>query len=257
MKRPWLFVAAIAVAVGLALAFVVPLIQRVRAVAERARCADNLRRIALTGLADYALAEKAFPAGTVVNEQLTPDRRLAWTATLLERWGQPTWAAIIDRTVGWNDGPNATLARQQFPLFICPGIGEYPNIVSNNYVGLSGIGPDSGHLAADSPLAGLFRLDARTPVTSLTDGAAATIAVVETNDQPGTWLAGGLPTVRPILDAAGPLIGAGRPFGGCHPGIVQLAMADGSVRVFSDSISRRVFESLATIAGGKFQSDEP
>jgi hypothetical protein len=256
LKRAWLLAVALVATVGLALAFVVPLIQRVRAVAERARCADNLRRISLSGLADSAQTEKAFPAGTVANPQLAVDRRLAWTATLLERWGQADWARTIDRTAGWDDGPNAALARRPLPLFVCPAVGETPGVVTNNYVGLSGLGPDSGQLPPDSPRAGLFRFDAPTPLTALTDGAAATIAVVETNDRPGAWLAGGFPTVRPILEN-GLLLGVGRPFGGCHPGVVQLAMADGSVRVFSESISRRVFESLATIAGGNVQPDDP
>jgi len=257
VKRAWLIAAALIMTVGLALAFVVPLIQRVRAVAERARCADNLRRIVLNGLTDYALAEKSFPPGTIVNPQLSVEQRLAWTALLLERWGQTAWFGTIDPNAGWDQGPNAGIARQPFALFICPAVGQPSSGVTNNYVGLTGIGPDSGQLPPDAANAGVFRFDAPTPLAAMTDGTAATIAVVETNDRPGFWLAGGMPTLRPVLEAAGPLIGAGRPFGGCHPGVVQLAMADGSVRGFADTISRRVFESLATIAGGKIQSDEP
>jgi hypothetical protein len=53
------------------------------------------------------------------------------------------------------------------------------------------------------------------------------------------------------LDPAGkPYLGPYRQFGGLHRGGAWVAMADGSVRWVSDSISPKVFEALATMAGG-------
>jgi prepilin-type processing-associated H-X9-DG protein len=113
------------------------------------------------------------------------------------------------------------------------------------------------------------------------------IMVVETTQHNGSWIAGGPPTVRGVgfdptfltwecatltgmlatphddfatsLGAVlqvprpeGPLlIGPGRPFGGCHPGGMNILWADGSVRWAPDSFPPSTFRMQASL------SDDP
>ncbi len=51
--------------------------------------------------------------------------------------------------------------------------------------------------------------------------------------------------------ATKPYVGAGRQFGGIHPGYVSIAFADGSVRIVTETLDPKVFEALSTIAGGE------
>src|SRR5581483_1215751 len=106
--------------------------------------------------------------------------------------------------------------------------------------------------------------------------------VVETTQHNGPWIAGGPPTVRgvgfdptflnwegatltgmlaaPHDDFAAPvgavllvprpegppLIGPGRPFGGCHPGVMNVLWADGSVRPIPDAFPSSTFRMQAS-----------
>jgi prepilin-type processing-associated H-X9-DG protein len=75
--------------------------------------------------------------------------------------------------------------------------------------------------------------------------------IVETNVAIGMWTEGGPATIRGLDPAKQPYIGKGRQFGGSHPEGVQVLFVDGSVHVIRDSIEPRVFEAMATIAGGE------
>jgi prepilin-type processing-associated H-X9-DG protein len=67
----------------------------------------------------------------------------------------------------------------------------------------------------------------------------------------GSWLQGGPATVRGLDPTIMPYIGPGRQFGGLHDGVAVIAMADGSVRVVSESIAPKTFDAFSTIAGGE------
>ena len=67
----------------------------------------------------------------------------------------------------------------------------------------------------------------------------------------GSWRQGGPATLRGLDPTNAPYIGRGRQFGGLHDGVAVIAMADGSVRVVSESIAPKVFEAMMTIAGGE------
>ena len=57
----------------------------------------------------------------------------------------------------------------------------------------------------------------------------------------GSWLQGGPATVRGLDPTNVPYIGRGRQFGGLHDNVAVIAMANGSVRVVSESIAPKVF----------------
>jgi prepilin-type processing-associated H-X9-DG protein len=97
----------------------------------------------------------------------------------------------------------------------------------------------------------VFGYDRHTTLADIKDGVANTLLIAETAQVSGSWFQGGPATVRGLDQAQKPYIGPGRQFGGLHRGVAGVAMADGSVRMVSDSISPEVFEALSTMAGGE------
>jgi prepilin-type processing-associated H-X9-DG protein len=156
----------------------------------------------------------------------------------------------------------------------------------SNYVGVFGTGSIS-----EVPLVndGIFGRNNRVSLGDITDGTSQTFAVGERrSDQaystwparvPGGYLfptalmnAGGpfgptlgVPSCSMVLAPVGildpprtPNNGKGHPedFSSWHSGGVNFLYADGTVRWVKDTISQRVFLSLATIKGGEFFSME-
>jgi hypothetical protein len=129
------------------------------------------------------------------------------------------------------------------------------------YIGISGLGPNSAELAADDPRSGFFGCSRTIKKEDIRDGLSSTLLAIETSTDLGPWAAGGPSTVRGIESEKQPFIGLNCQFGGNHKtdrGLVRwirhdcatAAFADGSVRFLNDSISRETLEALATIAGG-------
>ena len=249
-----------------------------RRAAARSQCANNLEQIAL-GLNDYAAAhplyregagtEPAFPAGTVANPGLSPERRLSWLVEVLPFVEQKALFERIDRKAAWDAEANAPATRQPMTRFHCPDWGrEYDPAATDltAYVGPAGLGPDAPLLPAGDPRAGIFGYDRRTALADITDGAANTLLILETARDNGPWAQGGPGTVRGLDTADQPYLGRGRPFGGTHfsentlfsrGGAIgcHVALADGSVRFVNNSMSPSVLEALLTVRGGEAVGD--
>ncbi|MFO0807097.1 MAG: DUF1559 domain-containing protein [Gemmataceae bacterium] len=228
----------------------VPLIGRHRALADRAKCQENLRRVA-AGL--MVLDAQAFPAATVVVSGIPVERRLSWYALLLSPLNRKPVADQIDWKTPWDEVPNAAIARTTIPLFMCPTarLTRDSSAAVTDYVAGGGIGLDAPNLPADNSRAGAMRYDAPTPLTAFKDGMSNTLLLLETTDRTGPWMAGGPGTLRPLDRSQTPYIGLDRPFGGLHNGGCNVAFADGSWRFLADSIGPGVLELLMAIA------DEP
>lgn len=78
-----------------------------------------------------------------------------------------------------------------------------------------------------------------------------TIMVAETATANGLWVAGGPGTVRGLDPAQPPYLGARGQFSSKHVGVANFVFGDCSVRAFRPSLSPKVFEAMATIAGGE------
>lgn len=230
------------------------LVGRSRAAAERARCQDNLRRICKQYLLDEAQTAKAFPAGTVVVDAKTPpERRLSWIVPGLTRLGHADLSASVDLAAPWDDAVNRSAAGTFLVHLVCPAV--VPAVPADRnaplyYPGIAGVGVDAATTPADRPGAGMFRYDTPTTLAEIKDGQSHTLMLIESNNRPGPWIAGGPTSVRPLVWRDQPYLGPGRAFGGCHFGGANVAFADGSGRFLTDAISRTVLERLATIADG-------
>jgi prepilin-type processing-associated H-X9-DG protein len=250
---------------------------RMRESADRQQCVNNLRMlsIALEGIHD---SYGSFPAGTIPNDKLPPERRLSWLVGNWAYLGDGQVHLLIDRTQAWDDDenrePRIDCSRGdtdehkkelvgEWLAFRCPSNPSRTAPGSpglTHYVGVAGVGPDPAALPEHYPGVGVFGYDRRTPKSAITDGLSTTMLVIETTARNGPWTAGGTPTVRALDPAGGPYLGVGGQFGSNHlfgllrltpPSATNVLFADGSVRVLTASIKPEVFEALATLRGGE------
>lgn len=252
-----LFVAALAI----------PFIVKARLQAHVVASQNNLRELALFA-AHHASADPKrdpakelteIPAGTVALPGAPPEERLSWVVTVLPGMDQRKVDAekllgALDRTKPWSADANQKVARVRIPVLLCPeNTPEVPPGAPELtcYVGIGGLGAGAAALPLDSPRAGAMRYDTPTPFERITDGTGQTLLFAETRSDPGPWLRGGPATVRGLDDAPGapPLIGPDGQFGGYFPATANVAMCDGSVRVFTSKVDPKVLFGLSTIAG--------
>jgi prepilin-type processing-associated H-X9-DG protein len=263
MKRGCLIVGI--VSVGLLGGWLVWAVAQAREAVRRSQCVGHLKWIVVT-LHNYHSLHGSLPAGTILNLQLPPERRLSW---LVELWDTQCLAEKlkVDLSKAWDEPPN-------WPPKIVGSEGtRYINMTPEDtsdwvtcpddlgfrarkpfpltYVGMAGIGVDAPQLPSKHPRAGIFGYERVTTFADISDGTSTTMAVIETTLGHGPWTAGGPPSVRSVDTTTRPYIGRDRPFGGYHAGGANVAFADGSVRFVRETIDPNIFEATATIAGGE------
>ena len=258
-------------AAGLAAASCLAVIWVVRARQEGARseCRNHLKNVGLT-IVQYSTSRGYFPPGAVPNETLPAQKRLSWILVSLP-YLEGNAPFILDPSKAWDDEVNRSMWRNDkeprepgrlvrervqddFAIFRCPSNPRHTDSAGyglTNYVGVAGLGIDAPLLAPLHSRAGVFGYRPGTRNDQITDGFSTTLALIETASANGAWRAGGSSTIRGLDSHVQPYIGRGRQFGGLHRGGVNVAFCDGSVRFLSETIDPKVFEALATIAGGE------
>lgn len=258
----------LAVVVGLGFPFIV----RLRDAADRTRCGNHVNEI-VTALHMYHNDYKRLPYARLDDDQmpidlpptgLHPEKRLSWQYDL---WRYVE--SLMD--VGWHEGlkkawdaeDNDMTRRVFIPWCLCP---RNPHARMNDtfglthYVGIAGIGADAANLPASDPQAGVFGYRRAISLKDIKDGQATTMMVAETGFNNGPWAAAGPATLRGLDPARPPYLGADGQFSSRHrygrffsrwPYATNVGFADRSVRSFSPSTDPRVFEAMATIAGGE------
>ena len=273
LMRRWILILVAGILVFAILGFVLTYVPKLRRAANEATCTNNLKELsrftAAPGEVQPELSDrlpKAIPAGTVVLPGVPPDERLSWFPAILplldqNRQDMIPVLASIDQPAPWTAEPNQQAAATVLRVVLCPS--KPPEIRPGQpaptcYVGIAGLGPDAANLAINLPApapprAGCFRYDAPTPFEAMIDGRSQSLLLGEHSTDLGPWLRGGPATVRGLDDTPGapPLLGTGGQFGGNHPTGSNWAMADWSVRFFSDRTDPKILFGLATIAGGE------
>jgi hypothetical protein len=162
----------------------------------------------------------------------------------------------LDLGKAWDAPENRAAVATPLRWYRCP---SDPNRAAagapalTNYVGITGLGPDSAALPARDPRAGFFGYERRLTRAELqaARGDSRTLAAAETTWENGPWAQGGPATVRPLDPARRPYAGPGRPFGGSHPHTFNAVFADGAVVPFRDGINPAVLEALVPITAEK------
>jgi hypothetical protein len=235
-------------------------------------CKNNLRRLGLA-LNQFHDEHRAFPPGTVPNDELMPEQRLSWVTPLLpylEPEALPDSKAsarrvskerqlygLIDFQQAWDADVNRAATSIPLSVCVCPSDGN-PAARSSawtTYVGIAGVGRDAATipnfhppaLVAKDPNAGMFGYDRWTTRDDVTAGLAKRLMVVETMRDNGPWAQGGPATVRGIDPDDNPPIGYGRPFGGLHLRGAAALYADGHADFVRDTIKPAMWQDLARI----------
>ncbi|WP_165067796.1 DUF1559 family PulG-like putative transporter [Paludisphaera rhizosphaerae] len=249
-----------------------------------AQCANNIRNLALAA-ADYSTVHGVFPASTTA----WPGRESnhSWTAAIFQDLDRADLYNAYNFDVPNYDPANSTVFGARLPSMICPdsyyldppsaalpilrsdgsaypaGSSFAPGSYAANWGGgrLPGFGDDFA--ATRGNYRGvMIPPGVPTPrgVTSqirpkdVVDGLATTILIGEKRDSQG-WAVGGYAGSE--FDAAPSPLMPDRPdirtviAGSFHPGGVNFAFADGSVRYISGSIDRKVEYALLTRDGGE------
>ncbi len=272
-------VAIVAVLAGLTLGGV----QKVRAAAARARCADQVRQLGLA-LHQYHDAYRTFPPGVSYKEGKSPQPHMTWLTRLLPYVEQEAlWrqsVAVFEREKFFETPPHLPILGHKVGLFVCgtDAVAQVPwdygtfTTAYTSYLGVSGTDLHAWD--------GVLHTDAAVSISGVTDGTSNTLFIGEraVNDHHNTgwWYAGwgqaktgstdSLLGVRERrenqdLDAcpAGPYhFRPGRADNRCdvlrfwsnHPGGATFGFADGSVR-FLRYDADAVMPALGTRAGNE------
>jgi prepilin-type processing-associated H-X9-DG protein len=229
--------------------------------AGKSTCENNLRRIGQV-LNLYHDVHGRFPAGTVPNATLPPERRWSLYSSLLvflQReqpkdfktpglWKEAAEGMHLDEA--WDADVNRTAVNLRLNTFVCPSYpirSEEGSPGLTTYLGMAGVGRDAPTLPLADANAGVFGYDRQARRKDCTGGISNTIMVVETSADVGPWAAGGPSTVRGIDPDDQPYIGPGRPWGGLHPDGANVLMVDGGVVFIRESIDPEVFVEMVKL----------
>jgi prepilin-type processing-associated H-X9-DG protein len=225
----------------------------------------------------YSNYHEAYPGATVETPPgpavLAPwlaepyARRLGWLVAVLpylegqaRRRGNPGFpyeelAGTFDPRQPWRAPANAEGANTSIRTFLCPSHPDFDPAARpalSYYVGSTGVGADAVELPAGAPGAGFLGYERRLRTAEglpnpLPRGQAYTLLATETMMDNGPWVAGDRSTLRGFDPTQRPYVGHDRPFGGMHPGGVNLLMVDGSVVFFTDRGEETLLETWAML----------
>ena len=252
-------IAIIAVLIGLLL----PAVQKVREAANRMKCSNNLKQMAL-GLHNYHDALSQFPPawigqdtlpgwgwGTFVLPYVEQDNLFKSAQTDTRRFGN-----------GANPAQPDDYSRTKLPVYRCPsdqGPDLNPNRLNHgmsNYRAVSGVWDNQTAFRANKDLGGIMFQNSKIKIKDVTDGTSQTLIVGECrfdlseNKWAAIWAGmSGRRTIPPsftfsvlvsdvtwyIDDDSGRVNGStSQAFSSRHSGGAMFAFTDGSVRFFRE-----------------------
>lgn len=273
-------IAIIGVLVGLLL----PAVQAAREAARRMQCSNNMKQLGLAAH-NYESTYGRLPAGWI-SSKVNGDPGWGWSAALLPYMEGTTIYQQIDWRLPIADPLHAQVRRYSMPSFHCPSdpddnifeIAEdhghshgHPSpggvpvsvdsgdklfpIAKSNYVGMFGT-----FELEDAPLHGdgIFFGNSRTKFRDIRDGLSNTLMVGERDSRLGGSVWHGL--ISEAAEPASRIVGVAdhapndpsghfEDFRSYHPGGVNFLKADGSVRMYSQTMDQATYRAMATAAG--------
>jgi prepilin-type N-terminal cleavage/methylation domain-containing protein/prepilin-type processing-associated H-X9-DG protein len=299
-------IAIIAVLIGLLL----PAVQKVREAANRIKCANNLKQIALA-VHNYHDSMSTFPA----SRQYPPDMSMSAQSQILRWMEQDNLCMSMAMDMGWMDPMNDLSRGTTVSIFLCPSDRQAPipdGWAGTNYRANEGTSLAEGYGPSDPagvnrtlpPPNGPFFVDSRCRLADITDGTSNTALFSEhvlgdfsdaiDTDQSDTFAPGtnpaiaddairdcqaiditnlafqgdsnvGAPWIRGASSTTSYWHSAPPGSRSCmfpplrvmttansyHPGGVNVALCDGSVRFISYQINLATWRALGTRNGGE------
>jgi prepilin-type processing-associated H-X9-DG protein len=217
---------------GILVALLLPAIQSAREAARRMECTNNLRQIAIA-FHNYHDTYGSFPPAYIPDEDGNPKH--SWRVLILPFVEQQALYELYDFEEPWDSPANLAVTDTVIPTYQCPSSEEAatrPGVT--NYMVITGDGT-------------VFPGAEAIELQDIKDGASNTLLVVEVN---GTGIGWAEPVDLDVNSLGLPL-SAGGPgaTGSRHPGGINAAMCDGSVRFLSDSIAFETWKAMVTRDG--------
>jgi prepilin-type processing-associated H-X9-DG protein len=185
----------------------------------RAQCMNNLKQIGIA-LRNYHTENGHFPAANMCNETGKP--LFSWRVQILPMMRYGYLYSSLKKEEPWNSAQNIKLFNQVFiDAYKCPNDIRGTPDFTTNYVAV--IGPGTA-----------WRPDGPVKISDLPDGGAHTVMAVEVADSGVHWAEPRDLTVDEALERL--KTGQGLRISTCHPFIVNILFADGSVRYVRSKI---------------------
>jgi uncharacterized protein DUF1559 len=227
---------------------------KARKQADKAKCQNNLKQIALC-LHNFASANSYLPSATMRNPNLPREKQLSWYVASLPYLEASALPSEIYGKRAWDDEMNRFAAILDIPVFQCPLQLDYrpeSTLFPASYVGVAGVGPDAVSLPVDDARAGIFGYDRKLSLEMLQElgGTDSRLMILETTQLRDSWISGGPATARGLEFDGESVIGKGGQFGELGRDGAYGSFADGSVRFIASSIDADLLKRIATLQGG-------
>ena len=247
--------------IGILIGMLLPAVQQVREAARRTVCLNNITQIGLA-IHNYEFAREHLPAGCTNDKGPIKTEEIGdhvgFLVEMLPYIEQRGIANNFDQSFGVYAPRNAPARNMSIPIFLCPSSWHHqpgpgaPGLT--NYAGCHH--SKEAQIAADNN--GVLFLNSRIAIADIYDGSSNTILLGEmlpTNDSLG-WASGTRSSLRnPSVLMTGddlnlqnqslplPATEVGG-FGSCHPGCLNICLADGSAHTMSFNMSPQVLVTL-------------
>ena len=257
--------------IGILVSLLLPAVQSAREAARRSQCTNHLKQIGLA-FHNHHTTHGFFPSGggkwtdppTYDNGRpaIGEDQRAGWGFQILP---------FVEAGHVQEAGPVVAVGTA-LNVFFCPSRRSPQTVTVLDKL----IPPLTGatmthalcdYAASNRETTGIVRPDESVRIAQVTDGTTNTLAVADKrinvallgqpqdDDNEGYAVGWNEDTIRrsdrsPAPDHAGDGDG-GKLFGSSHTGVINAALADGSVRPISFRIDKDVFEALGDVADGK------
>jgi len=212
-------------------ALLLPAVQAAREAARRAECANAMKNLALA-MHEYHDTYKSFPPAYLADENGQPMH--SWRVLLLPYVEEAGLYAQYDFNEPW-DGPNNRLLADLISnVYRCPSDPGSP--VETCFMVITGPGT-------------MFEGTEGTKIPDVTDGTSNTLLIVEVAGSGTNWMEPvdlDITTMDLFISNAN----EGDGISSYHPGGVNAALADASVRFLVTSTPEEVIESLITKDAG-------
>jgi prepilin-type N-terminal cleavage/methylation domain-containing protein/prepilin-type processing-associated H-X9-DG protein len=275
--------------IAVLIALLLPAVQSAREAARRAQCCNNLLQLSIA-IQNYESSNEILPPG-VVNptgpiQNVPKGYHFGWMAQLLPYVEQRSVYHNLNFSVGVYDESNISARVISIRTFLCPSdpggsrTGATGAVADNTYAAC--------HHHVEAPIAadnkGAFFLNSHVTYEDIPDGSAFTVFLSEKRRGAMDlgWASGTRATLRntgnkpnaldpialALLAQDSDNAGATPPapvttnltyvggFSSFHPGGVNVAFGDGSVKLIKDSISMRVWHALGNRSDGEMISDD-
>ena len=223
---------AVVVCGGILVRLLLPAVRSARGAARQSQCSNNLQQIA-TAVFQYRVRYDSFPPPCIVDENGRPMH--SWRVLILPFLGHQSLYDRYDLDQPWDAPQNLALTGKIPQVYRCP---EDTTGRDGETSYLMIVGP-----GAFSSVTGPRRLD------EFPDGAVNTIMLAETVNSGVNWVEPrDLEVERMGFEINDP---AGGGIRSRHPGGVNAAMCDGSVRWLSEWTTAEDVRAMTTIDGGE------